>query len=240
MKKSLIILFINLCFASYSQDYKDRIITLKNDTIVCKIIEINPYNILYKAKDLSNESQTILLNHVSKYILRTDSSNELSFTVPVKEKYLIIESTKFTDWQSQPERVIYKTGDKVTVYNNEIGITGKIDSILDSAIFINGRKIKTTEMRRIFLVTRRGKTATIIGLSTSIISIGMIYLNGLFYPEKYNDEDEDINSDLNFYYSVTFGCIALTGGVVAIVGIIEMITVKHYNTNKKWKIYTSS
>jgi hypothetical protein len=175
---------------------------------------------------------TLLMVHFSTCCFSQDSTS--------KEKFLVIESTKFRGWQTPPARVKINTGDKVTIgYNNAI-ITGKIDSVEDSSIVLNGRQIKLNEINRINAVTNRGTNETIIGLSTLAFSVLMISLSDVVYPEKINEEGEDENRYPNTYYCMFFALNAFAGGVLTIVGVIELISIKHYNIGENWKLYVSS
>jgi hypothetical protein len=155
-----------------------------------------------------------------------------------KENFLVIESTKFKGWQKPPTRVIFNKGEKVKIkdYNDRV-IKGKIDTILDSCIVIDGNKIKINDIKEINTASNKGLKVTLAGLGTIVFSAGMMVLSIVFYPEIYNDEGEDINRWSRFYYQLGISMIAIVGAKLTLGGILILATVKHYRIDKNWKIY---
>lgn len=158
------------------------------------------------------------------------------------EKYLIIESTKFIGWQSQPIRKILTAGISVAIkkYNNDTIIRGKIDYLTDSSLVINKHSINLNKIEKIKIIAKKGMKMTTIGATTLFLSCGMMAFGNEFYPDIRNEEDEDINRYPRSYYMMGFACMGCSGGLLALTGIANMATNPYYKMDKNWKLYVKS
>lgn len=77
MKKLWVILLAILSLSSSAQEFKDKIITLKNDTIRCRITLVNSDNIFYDIV-LKNyiENEYISIQKIKTFILDKDSNQK--------------------------------------------------------------------------------------------------------------------------------------------------------------------
>jgi len=155
-----------------------------------------------------------------------------------KEKVLIIATIKSPAGYplKNPKYRTIKQDKKISIkrYNNDTVLKGKITSITDSTITIDKQIIKIAEIRKIN--AGRGKLETIIGLSTFISLSGVAAYREATYRPDYAENGDDLNSWPFFYSQMTIGCLAFTGGIVAIIGGIELITSKYYNLEKNCRL----
>ena len=175
---------------------------------------------------------TVLVVHISLACYSQDSIN--------KEKYLVIESNKFTGWQRPPTRIIFKVGKNVTIkkYNDDKTIRGKIDSISDSSITVKGNQIKLNDIKRIS--SNKGTRDIIIGSSSLAFFTGlMIYREKTYVPE-YNDVNEDVNAGSFTFSQLLFGLCAVYSGAYTIFGIVEKVTIKYYRMDKDCKLFVNT
>jgi hypothetical protein len=140
---------------------------------------------------------------------------------------LVIESTLENQWMPiQP--AVFKTGKKVKVVrveNNE-KITGRIQYISDSSIFLKGMEIKLYD---IAIINKcRGRILTTVGGSTFVVGAGLF---AYFYSHSFTDKD---------YYSsqtasLAIGCVEMVVGIATLIGMIQFASAKHYYMDQNWR-----
>lgn len=157
-----------------------------------------------------------------------------------KVRFLVIESTKFTDWQTSPERIIFQTGSNIAIKRyNKSAIRGKIDYFTDSSIIIKDRYINLNEIKCVN--NRKGLKGTKIGLFSIAASSVMIVSSFVLFPVKYDMyHDDDTNGWTRFYFQVPFITCAFTGSIITVIGLFKMVTVKQYRINKNCKLYVKN
>jgi len=81
MKKTVLILLTNLWLLSNAQNFKDKIITLKDDTINCKITLVDNNSVFYDV-EIKNiiRNKSIFLVQIKSFIIDKDSKPEVLFS----------------------------------------------------------------------------------------------------------------------------------------------------------------
>jgi hypothetical protein len=147
-------------------------------------------------------------------------------------KILYLESTKLKAGQTHPTHKIFSDGNKISVkrYSNGTLLHGKIEAIGDSSIIIKGKTIFLKDIKSIH--ANRKPTIFIVG---GIIPIATI---AILYPLYKFQENQNINNPDYFpggLLDLTIGSIAV-GVVTEVVGIIDLVIVKHYHLDKDFII----
>lgn len=158
-----------------------------------------------------------------------------------KEKYLVVEKIKSLTGRplKHPTYIIIREGRKVSIkrYNNDIFEKGKIDFISDSSISISGKQININEIQKIR--ANKGIKETIIGMSSSVFFASLIVIMDRTYQPHYNDYGDDVTRNSLLFPETLCGMFVLTGGIIAIAGIIDMTICRNYNLDKNFKLIVS-
>lgn len=154
----------------------------------------------------------------------------------IKKRILVIERIEKKDWQKRPTIVEFEKGDRTLVkrFSNDTVKRGKIESVSDSSITIKGTVIKLKDIKSIRRI--RGKNGLIVGSSI----MGISFLETMYFatlPPKYNSAGDNVNG----YKAINgiYGMLGMfVGGGIIVISALDAVSVRHYNINNKWRMYT--
>jgi len=162
MRKIIIIIFILNSSLGFSQTFNDKIITFTGDTISGRIMLVNNDNVFYYINIKNNiDYKSLSLSSVRHIILGKGNHAEISLTGEkdsiidktnwITKKVLIVEKTILRKNQAIPKSIAFTEGESIVIkrYNNKTIVKGKIESISDSSVSVNGYKINLNEIQRI-------------------------------------------------------------------------------------------
>ncbi len=251
MKKLFIIFFILKTSLIFSQNFNDKIITVKGDTIRCKVTLVNNGNILFDRKIKDNlEHKSLLLSYVKHIIIDKNNYPQLllsgksdtiisgaEIVLPTGNK-LVVEQTKLRKNQDKPNSITFIEGKRIIIklYNNEKKIKGKIDCIKDSSIFVKGYIININKIES--LSRHRGGTILVAGLSSVAFLGGVCYIWSATWQPKYDRQGDIINDDTGYVLGIAVAMV-IDFAITVPAGIIEAATTKHYRMDNGWKVYVS-
>lgn len=164
MKKTIVFLLITISITTYGQDFKDKIITLENDTINCNITLINNNNIFFEYKEIKTVvSKYISLTLVKSYLLDKNSITELLIIKDTSQTVQLTINNILTN--NLKKELPNKTALKLQKGNDSI------ISIISNEYNTLNKKIENinSNMQLCHQEYRSGTSCIIIGLITTVV-----------------------------------------------------------------------
>lgn len=250
MKRVLIFMLVMKFSLLFAQNYNDKIITLKGDTIQCHITSVAKRNIYFDIKT-SNKYQNKFMSlfQIKNWIIDNDNNSQLLLNKhndsiqekpkiinPNKVYVLLAKQTKIKKGKEKTKQAVFITSKKVYIkkYHANSLIKGRISVASDSSISIKGETVEVKDIKKIS--NQRGGDQLIIGVSSLAITGILLSMNNLFFLDKYDKSGNDNNSYSNTTYTfVVLGVLILEVMYFIPASIIKLATTKHYKAKRGWK-----
>ncbi len=250
MKRVLIFLLVMKFSLLFAQNYNDKIITLKGDTIHCEITLVNSENIFYTMvfkKDIRNEYMPLtqiknwIIDKNSKALLlqkaQFDSiAHQGKTDTLLHRNVLIAKRTKVKNGQEQTAKVSFELGQKVYLetISDTFHAKGRIKAISDSFIMVNAERIAINDIGKIS--KHRGGDVLVMGVSAIAVTGILLSLKNRFFPLKYDEDGDDVNGYDNMTYTLVLVAVIFVEVICFLpAGIIKLAATRHYKAKRGWK-----
>lgn len=250
MKRVLIFLLVIKSSLLFAQNYNDKIITLKGDTIRCEITLVNSENIFYSMvfkRDIQNENMP--LTQIKNWIIDKNSKalvlQKAQFDSIVHQaktdtlsnrNVLIAKRTKVKNGHEQISKVSFELDQKVYLetISDTFNAKGRIKAISDSFIMVNGERVAINDIGKIS--KHRGGDILLMGVSTLAVTGILLSLSNQFFPAKYDQSGNNYNKYDNLDYTLILMAVIFVEVICFLpAGIIKLATTRHYKAKRGWK-----
>jgi hypothetical protein len=144
------------------------------------------------------------------------------------EIVLVVKKAVLKKGQIDSIDAIYQIGQRrIAVEDSNYNVArGRIQAISDSSVTLKG---KTFKLKEIVRISRYNGTENMVtGSSLLVIGLGIIGIDRFVNSHKQGYGDN--------LYQLTGTVISIFGGIFALTGIFEKLTIKYYQIGEKWQL----